>query len=98
MRRRLFLASLALIPGVARPAGAQEIPPYGAIPPPRREVVPPPPGTRYIWEPGHWHWNGRAYVWFRGHYVIRQARWGEYVPGHWDHRGPNWVWVPAHWR
>lgn len=92
---RLLLAALALSTCLSGLAWAQ---PYGPIPPPRAEMVPPPPGARYIWQPGHWFWNGRTYVWVAGRYVVRGPHYGEYVPGHWVRRGPNWVWVSAHWR
>src|SRR6185437_16541313 len=37
-------------------------------PPPRTEVVPVlRPG--YVWVPGYWNWNGRRYVWVRGHRI-----------------------------
>ncbi len=74
--------------------------PYPGVPPPRVEVVPPPPGGRYVWEPGHWHWNGVAYAWMPGRYVVRHPHYAQYVPGHWrwaPHRGA-WVWQPAHWQ
>ncbi len=97
MRRlaAIFVAFLAI--GIGS-AVAQPPPPAGP-PPIQYEAVPPPPGERYVWEPGHWHWNGVQYVWFRGHYVIRQAGWGHYVPGHWVWRPDlgRHVWVPAHW-
>jgi hypothetical protein len=92
----LILSAAFAGPALMQAAHAQ---PYPPPPPPRAETVPPPPGTRYVWEPGHWHWNGATYVWVGGHYVIRQARWHEYVPGHWQ-QNPygQWVWVAAHWR
>ncbi|HTW72510.1 MAG TPA: hypothetical protein VME47_21705, partial [Acetobacteraceae bacterium] len=70
-----------------------------APPPPRVEVMPARPGPRYVWEPGHWHWNGVRYVWFGGHYVLRHPGWGHYVPGRWvwHPRWGRWDWVPAHW-
>jgi hypothetical protein len=86
-------AALAVIPTAA--SFAQ--PYYQPVPPPRYEPVPPPPGATYIWEPGHWHWNGVQYVWAPGHYVIRRAEYRRYVPGHWAQRGGGWVWIPAHW-
>lgn len=97
MRRSFLLSAcgLALGAGLAaftQPAAAQ---PARDIPPDQFEgPPPPPPGPRYIWERGHWHWNGVAYVWIRGHYIIRDPRWrGEWIPGHW--RGTYWV--PGHW-
>ncbi len=40
-------------------------------PPPRHERM---PGLRpgHAWVPGHWRWNGRDYVWMRGHYEARR--------------------------
>jgi hypothetical protein len=100
MRRLLFTAAAVLalgaLTGTAGPAAAQpagEVPPLQAEPPP-----PPPPGPRYVWAPGHWHWDGARYVWFHGEYVIRHAGWHEFVPGHWAHRPGGWVWIAAHWR
>jgi hypothetical protein len=78
---------------VAAPAPAMPAP----IPPPRIETVPPPPSAAYVWQPGHWHWNGFRYVWVPGRYVLRQAGWRHWVDGHWVLRGGAWVWVPGHW-
>jgi hypothetical protein len=94
MVRALSLAVL-LAAGLVGAAGAQP----AMIPELRPEgPPPPPPGERYVWQPGHWHWNGRDWVWIRGHYVVRAAGWHEFVPGHWGNRGGEWVWIPAHWR
>jgi len=98
---RRLVAVLVIGASLAGTANAQPPPPlpYPAVPVPRAEVVPPPPRGGYVWEPGHWHWNGRAYAWVGGHYVVRQARYGRYEPGHWrwaPRRG-GWVWAPAHW-
>ena len=61
--------------------------------------LPPPPGDRYVWEPGHWHWTGAQYVWFRGEYVIRQVGFHNWVVGRWvwSPQAEHWVWRPAHW-
>jgi hypothetical protein len=50
-----------------------------------------------MWEPGHWHWDGRQYVWFPGRTVTMRQSYHRYVPGYWAQRGPRWVWIPAHW-
>ncbi len=71
--------------------------PYIAVPPPRPEPIPPPPGARYVWLPGHWLWNGRAYAWVRGRYELAPAPERHFIPGHWEPRGAAWVWVPPHW-
>lgn len=97
--KRLLLGVMLALPAAgaltAQPAAAQ---PYPPLPPPRYEPVPPPPGGRYVWENGHWQWNGVQYVWVPGRYVVRRPGWGRYAPGHWAVRHGRWVWVPAHWR
>jgi hypothetical protein len=97
MKRALTIAFLVL--GLGAPALAQPPMPYGPVPPPRYEAVPPPPGDRYVWEPGHWHWNGAQYVWIGGHYVIREVRYHHWIDGRWvwSVQAGQWVWRPAHW-
>jgi hypothetical protein len=97
MKRAVTIGILAL--GLAGPALAQPPMPYGPVPPPRYEPSPPPPGDSYIWEPGHWHWNGVQYVWISGHYVIREMRFHHWLDGHWawSSQAGQWVWRPAHW-
>ncbi|HTP82092.1 MAG TPA: hypothetical protein VMQ11_04060 [Alphaproteobacteria bacterium] len=71
-----------------------------APPAPVTEAVPAPPGPaeRWVWQPGHWRWNGREYVWAAGHYVERPRRDAEWVPPHWQERGGGWVYVEGRWR
>jgi WXXGXW repeat (2 copies) len=69
-----------------------------APPNPIVETVPPPPGRYYVWDPGHWRWNGNRYVWVRGHYVHNPHHGGAWVPGHWVSRPGGWVWIEGHWR
>ncbi|WP_419758209.1 hypothetical protein [Acidisoma sp.] len=107
MARRGLFRRLALLGmgGVAAAAGltvagvhtaqAQGYPP---LPPPRYEAVPPPPGPRFVWRPGHWHWNGYRYAWFPGHYVPAGPRYGGFIPGHWAYHYGRRVWIPPHWR
>ncbi len=93
----LGLAAAAVTGSVAfggvAPAEAQ---PYPPLPPPRYEALPPPPGGAYIWQPGHWRWNGYQYVWFPGRYIPR-GPYAHFVPGHWALRYGQWVWIPQHW-
>lgn len=70
-----------------------------APPAPIVEPLPPPPrGERYVWVPGHWHWNGHRYVWRSGHYAVRPRRYTAWVPAHYDQRPGGWYYVPGHWR
>jgi len=97
---RVTLAMLTVaagMSGVTPPAQAQPAS-YPPMPQPRLEAMPPPPGRSYLWEPGHWRWNGAAYAWEPGRYIVRRARYARFVPGHWLPHGAAWVWMPAHWR
>ena len=49
-----LLAAGVVLMGLCGTAAAQYPPP----PPLYQEVVPAPPGPRWIWQPGHWQWNG----------------------------------------
>ena len=105
MRRLAAISVVVLAIGVGsappppRPGQQVEVVASEAPPTPIVEAIPVAPGPEFFWIGGHWHWNGVQYVWFRGHYVIRQAGWGHYVPGHWAWRPGlgRYVWVPAHW-
>jgi hypothetical protein len=43
-------------------------------------------------------WNGRAYAWIGGHYIVRRAAYHEYVHGHWGERYGHPVWIGPYWR
>jgi hypothetical protein len=47
------------------PTDANSFPP---VPPLIAESIPKPPVTSepLMWQPGHWDWNGTAYVWAKG--------------------------------
>ncbi|HYY27032.1 MAG TPA: hypothetical protein VE860_03760 [Chthoniobacterales bacterium] len=92
----LVLAALPLAAPVS--SDAAEVVIRAAPPNPIIETVPPPPGRSYVWDPGHWRWNGYRYVWIRGHYVRRPHYGGAWVPGHWVSRPGGWVWIEGHWR
>lgn len=69
-----------------------------ASPPgPEAEIPPPAPSPSYVWEPGHWSWNGVQYLWQPGRYVERPAVSATYVPGHWEQQANGWVWVEGRW-
>ena len=101
MKRLGVLAVVGVLGfGIGSAVAQPPPPPYATVPPPRAEVVPRAPGERFVWEPGHWHWNGARYVWVGGHYVERRAHYREYVPGRWvwSPRFGRWEWVGAHWQ
>ena len=94
---RLTALSLVALIGATTIAWPQQASaqPYPPVPPPRYETVPVAPGPGYLWRGGGWRWDGRAYVWMPGTYVVRRAGYNAWVPGHWGRFGR---WVPAHWR
>src|SRR5215471_8147130 len=51
-------------------------------PAPQSELPPPAPAPTYVWQPGHWSWNGLQYFWEPGKYVERPAATATYVAGH----------------
>ena len=66
-----------------------------APPEPRHEVV---PVVRqgWVWVPGYWNWNGRRYVWVKGHRV--RARHGSHwVEHHWIEDRGRWRMERGHW-
>jgi hypothetical protein len=69
----------------------------GVRPPPMR--VERAPGFRhgYVWAPGYWGWNGRAHVWFGGHWEGERAGY-RYVPAAWVLVGGEWVFNAAYWQ
>ncbi len=99
----LGLALSACYAAPAPPPPAQaEVEVVAPQPPPplRAEVIPPPaPEHREFmaWNPGHWRWDGREWIWVPGHYVERPHRAAVWVPGHWDARPGGWVWIAGHW-
>jgi hypothetical protein len=66
-------------------------------PPPETETPPPAPAPTYVWEPGHWSWNGAQYHWQRGRYIAKPTTTATYIPGHWEQRPEGWLWVGGQW-
>ncbi|MBV9106871.1 MAG: YXWGXW repeat-containing protein [Verrucomicrobia bacterium] len=96
----IFAASLFSwsILAVAPKSLAQGVVVRIAPPPVRVETAPPPPGHYYVWDPGHWKWDGRRYVWVPGHYIHNPHHYVKWIPGHWVERHGGWYWVEGHWR
>jgi hypothetical protein len=66
-------------------------------PAPRTEMVPVSPGPQFVWDSGHWSWNGASYVWVDGRYVERPRTEAMWIAGHWTSRDGGWVWEDGHW-
>jgi hypothetical protein len=68
-----------------------------APPASQAETPPPAPAPNYVWEPGHWSWNGMQYIWQPGKYIERPTVSATFVSGHWEQHPNGWVWVQGHW-
>jgi len=88
----LIVASSFGVIGV--PAGAEVIIQF-APPPDRYEVVPP-ARRGWVWEPGHWRWNGRRHVWVSGHWERHRVGY-VYVGPRWVEHDGRWVYHARRW-
>ena len=66
-----------------------------APPPPRVEVVPE-PREGFIYERGHYEWDGQRYVWVEGKFIEKREdhKWRPYVL---EPRGEKWHFRAGHW-
>ena len=69
-------------------------------PAPREEIIIAAPGPReqFVWDPGHWRWNGAEYVWDAGHWIKRPHARAEWIASHWTQMHGEWVLIEGHWR
>ncbi|KIQ22921.1 signal peptide protein [Variovorax paradoxus] len=67
-----------------------------APPPPRYEAAPPPRGG-FVWVPGRWAWDGRAYAWRQGSWQRERVGYA-YAPGRWVEDRGGWRWNEGDWR
>jgi hypothetical protein len=56
------------------------------------------PGPRYVWAGGYHRWNGRAYVWVPGRWVVPPRHRSVWIPPHWSRDRRGWYFVGGHWR
>jgi hypothetical protein len=105
MRLSLPMLAASLAAGLAlsgcstveKNTGACPVPPL-----PQSEIRPKPPVSEHqqIWQPGHWDWNGSAYSWRPGQWILRSSvSSNQWFEGNWTRDqvpGPC-HWVPAHW-
>jgi WXXGXW repeat (2 copies) len=94
-----ILAATALA-GLLAASEARSLPVYVRIAPPapRAEVRIAAPGPGYVWVGGFHRWDGAAYVWVPGHWVLPPRPRAVWVSGHWRHGRRGWFWVEGHWR
>jgi hypothetical protein len=101
MNTRMMIAVLTLASGalglatVGQAARIVDVEIGVAPPPPVVEVVPP-PREGYVFEPGHYGWDGRQYVWIGGQFIPDRTghAWQPYVI---EQRGERWHFRAGHW-
>jgi hypothetical protein len=96
MKKFLFTAIVGF--GLAAASANAQV--YVRIGPPPVVVEHPgrAPGPNYIWVHGYHRWDGRAYVWVPGRYIVRPRAHAVWVDGSWRHGSRGYYWVEGHWR
>jgi hypothetical protein len=93
-------AALAVVlmaaPACAAPRGRVYVRVGPPAPVVERVVVAPGPG--FVWVPGYYTWNGRAYAWRRGEWMHPPRPRAVWVAPHWRHERRGWFFVEGHWR
>ena len=56
------------------------------------------PGRGYVWVTGYHVWNGAAYVWTPGRWMLPPRPRKVWVAPHWRHERRVWFFVEGHWR
>ncbi len=96
IRKMLFTTLIGA--GLAISASAAEV--FVRIAPPlplvERRIAP--PGRGYIWAAGYHRWDGGAYAWSPGVWVLPPRPHAHWAPAHWAQRRGGWVFVEGHWR
>lgn len=82
------------VPTAAINAPTFECPPADLV-----EAIPACPGDDYVWQKGHWQWNG-SWVWAGGQWARRPNNYSAYVPGYWrlSKHHHRWEWVAPYWK
>ncbi|MDR3480248.1 MAG: YXWGXW repeat-containing protein [Burkholderiaceae bacterium] len=68
----------------------------GVRPPAARAERIPAGRAGHVWAPGYWGWNGRAHVWFGGHWEAERPGF-RFIPASWVWVGGEWVFYPGYW-
>jgi WXXGXW repeat (2 copies) len=100
MRIRTAIVGTAVSIGVLAGAGIAQARSVeveiATAPPEERVLVAPEPRPGYIYERGHYTWDGHAYVWSEGRYI--EERPGHvYVQPMIEHRGEHYYYRSGHW-
>lgn len=94
-------AALLAVGAVALPISGQaasvvELEISKAPPPPIKVEVAPAPREGFIYEPGHYSWDGQKYNWVDSQF-IKQREGHTYTPYVLEQRGEKWRFKAGHW-
>lgn len=97
MRKLLVTSTFGILLGLGTTLSADVV---VRVAPPRPLVEPrlAAPGPGYVWTPGYHRWDGHAYVWVPGAWVLPPRPHAVWVPHRWVHRHHQWAFVEGHWR
>jgi WXXGXW repeat (2 copies) len=56
------------------------------------------PGSRYVWVPGYYRWDGYGYGWAPGRWVVPPRARAVWVAPRWAHSRHGWYVVGGYWR
>ena len=97
MRKLILAALLGLSFGLGSARAAEVVvtvaPPHAV-----HEHRPVAPGPSYVWIGGYQSWNGRAYAWVPGHWVMPPHAHAPWVAPKWNPRHDGWVFTEGRWR
>ena len=96
--RKLFLTSLVALVMGAGSAQAADIFVRVAPPPVVVEHHGHAPSRRHVWVPGYQRWDGRRYVWERGHWEVPPRRNARWIAPRWERRHGRYFFFEGHWR
>ena len=88
-----FLGAILSVSAFAADVVVRIAPPRPVI---ETRVVAPGPG--YVWTPGYHRWDGRAYIWVPGAWVMPPHAHARWVAHRWEHRNGGYVLREGHWR
>ena len=95
---RRGLIGLVFASALTFSAGAAEVIVRVAPPAAIVETRPVAPGAGYVWIGGYHRWDGAAYAWVPGRWVLPPRPRARWVAHRWVRRGGGWVFVEGHWR
>ena len=95
--RAAVVSTFVLIAAASASAGTRVYVRVGP-PAPVVEVRRHAPGSRYVWVPGYQAWNGRAYAWAPGRWVVPPRPRAAWVAPRWVHHRHGWYVVGGYWR